>query len=139
MENVSERKGWLARNWKWFVPVVGLGTILVCAGCVALFVTVIFGSIKSSDVYQQALTRTQENTEAVEALGTPIDAGFWVSGSIEVSGPSGSADLAIPVSGPKSSGTLYVVAIKSAGLWKFTTLQLALKGSDDRIDLLAGR
>jgi hypothetical protein len=139
MESTSEKKSWWSRNWKWFVPVVGLGMIVVCVGCIALMATAIFGAIKSSDVYQQALIRVQENAEAREALGTPIKPGFWVSGSVEVSGPGGNADLAIPVSGPKNSGTLYVVATKSAGVWEYRTLQLAPNGSSDRIDLLAGR
>jgi hypothetical protein len=139
MEYTSEKKSWWSRNWKWFVPVVGLGMIVVCVGCIALMMTTVFGAMKSSHVYQQALIRVQESAEAREALGAPIEPGFWVSGSVEVSGPSGSADLAIPVSGPKGSGTVYVVATKSAGEWEYRTLQLAPNGSSDRIDLLGGR
>jgi len=136
MENVSAKQGWLNRNWKWFVPVVAIVLILVCVGCLVLFGATIFGTIKSSDVYQLALARAQENTAAVAALGSPIEAGFFVSGSINVSGPSGSADLSIPVSGPKGSGTLYVVAKKSAGVWEFTTLELEVADSGGRIDIL---
>ena len=138
-EDAPEQKSWFARNWKWFVPVLGLGTILACAGCFAVITTTVFGAIKSSDAYQQAISIAEGNSAVVEALGTPIQPGFMVSGSIDVSGPSGNADIAIPVSGPNGSGTIYVVAVKSAGTWEFTTLQLAIDNSDERINLLPGQ
>ena len=138
MENTSKPKSWLSRNWKWLVPLVGLGTLLVCVGCVALVATGLLGTIKSSEPYQQAMTIVQDNPQAVEALGTPIRPGLFVGGSIEVTGPSGSAELSIPVSGPRGSGTLYVVGAKTLGTWQLFTLELAVKGSETRIDLLGG-
>jgi hypothetical protein len=146
MNNEPIKKNWWSRNWKWVVPVGCLASFLACVALVALFVLgvfgtvlgTVFGTIKSSDVYQQAIQELQANPEAVQALGTPVKPGLWVSGSIEVSGPTGAADLSIPVSGPNGSGTLYVVGRKSAGVWEFTTLQLAVKGSAERIDLLTG-
>lgn len=139
IEDVSEQKSWFARNWKWFVPVLGLGGLLGCVAFIGIITTVVFGAIKSSDAYQQAISIAEGNSAVVEVLGTPIQPGFMVSGSINVSGPSGNADIAIPVSGPNGSGTIYVVAIKSAGIWEFTTLQLAVDNSDERINLLSGQ
>ncbi len=139
MENTVEQKGWLARNWKWLIPLGGCGTILACVGCLALIFVTVFGAIKSSDVYQQALVMTQEHPKAREVLGTPIKAGFLPSGSINVDGSGGEADLEIPVSGPDGSGTLYAVATKSAGKWKFTTLELVVEDSGARINILPGR
>jgi hypothetical protein len=143
MDNEPIEKSWWSRNWKWLVPAGCLAVILVGVVLVALFATtivgVVFGAIRSSDVYQQALKEAQTNPAAVQALGTPIEPGLWVSGSISVTGLTGSADITIPVSGPKGSGTLYVVARKSAGAWEFTVLQLAVAGSAKRIDLLADR
>lgn len=43
-----------------------------------------------------------------------------------------------PVSSPKASGT-FVDAVKSAGSWEFTTLELEVEGSGERIDILAER
>jgi hypothetical protein len=59
-----------------------------------------------------------------------------VLGNIETTPTSGRAELAIPVSGPKGSGTLYVEAHKQAGLWKVDSLQLGIKDSEERTDLL---
>jgi hypothetical protein len=74
------------------------------------------------------------------ALGTPIKEGFFTSGSVNVSGPSGKAELAIPISGPKGSATVYVEAAKSMGQWSFSKLVVAIEGGEEgrnsRIDLL---
>jgi hypothetical protein len=109
------RKSWWGRNWKWFVPTGCLGLVLLLAGFVALLVTVIFGAMKSSDVYKDALARARANPAVIEALGTPIKDGMFLSGNTNVNGASGEANLAIPISGPKGKGTIYVAARKSAG------------------------
>jgi hypothetical protein len=143
VESNGSKQGWWSRNWKWFVPVVCLGALVLCIGCIVLLVVVIRGAsseiIKSTELCQIAMTELQANAQAVEALGTPIEIGAGVGGSYEVTGPSGSADISIPVSGPQGSGTLYVVASKSAGIWRFDVLELAVEGVAERIDLLAGR
>jgi hypothetical protein len=143
VESNGSKQGWWSRNWKWFVPVACLAALVLCIGCIAIFVVVARGAssevIESTDVCQMAMTQLQANAQAVEALGTPIEIGGGAGGSYEVTGPSGSADLSIPVSGPQGSGTLYVVANKSAGIWRFDALELAVEGVADRIDLLADR
>jgi len=130
------KRTWWSRNWKWVVPVGCLTLVLVCGGLPTLLFFVIVGSIKSSDAYTEALAKAKANEEVKTLLGEPIEAGFWVNGSIEVSGPSGKADLAIPISGPKGSATLYVVATKTAGKWQYSKLEVAPKDSGARIDLL---
>ena len=128
----QQPKGWWNRNWKWFVPVGCLGiAIFVIAG-----LALVFGIIKSTYVYKEALSRANASTQISEAVGKPIKPGFMVSGSINVSGPSGNAEIAIPISGPQGSGTIYVVAQKSAGKWTFTTLEVEIEGREHRIDLL---
>lgn len=101
-----------------------------------LFVVGIFSLIGNSDVCKAAIEKAQANAAVVEGLGEPIKRGWVVQGHIEVSTGSGHADLAIPLSGSKRKGTLYAVAVKSAGLWKFETLQLDIEGDEKRIDLL---
>jgi hypothetical protein len=131
---------WWSRNWKWAAPVgclVLLLPLLALTGFVGAILAIVFGSIKSTDVYEEALARTRSNPAAIEALGQPIEDGWLMSGQINVSGPSGSADISIPVHGPKGEGDLYVVASKSAGRWEYRTLELEVDGREDRIDLLA--
>ena len=136
MQDVAQKRGWWGRNWKWFVPVGCLIplvlAIAVCAGIVGL----VFQSMKSSWAYSEGVKLAVHNKEVVAALGEPVTPGWTVSGSVNVSGSSGHADLTIPLSGPRGKGTLYVVARKEAGQWKFTRAEVEVEGRKERIDLL---
>ena len=127
---------WWSRNWKWFVPVCIGGPILVCGGFVTLLVALVFGVIRNTEVYAQAVYAARTDAQVVAALGTPIEEGFLVSGNIEVSDQSGSADLAIPISGPYGSATIHAVAEKQRGEWFFDNLEVVVDETDERIDLL---
>lgn len=130
------RRGWWSRNWKWFVPVGCLGLVLLGVLAAAGLFFGIMGGIKRSEVFQMALERARSSPAAVEALGEPIEPGWWVSGSVNVSGAAGEASLAAPVSGPQGEGKLYVEGVKQAGEWRLTLLELEVEGGE-RIDLLA--
>jgi Cytochrome oxidase complex assembly protein 1 len=122
---------------------VGLAVGLGCGGALlmaCLFVGGIFVFIasimRSSDAYQYALTAAQRDPAVVAALGAPIEAGWFTKGRIEVSGPTGHASLAIPVSGPRGSGQIDVVADKAAGKWTYKTLSVQISGRATPLDLL---
>ncbi len=129
------RPGWWSRNWKWFVPVGCLSFIAIIAVFVTCIIVFVFSVMKSSDVYKTALSRAKANPEVVAALGTPIKDGLFVSGNTHADGASGEANLSIPISGPKGSGTVYVVATKVAGRWNYSTMEVEISGNKDRIDL----
>jgi Cytochrome oxidase complex assembly protein 1 len=129
--SASIGSGFLSNKGKW---VLGIS---VAVAVVSFFG--IFAMIGNSEVCQLAVSRVQSNRAVVEQLGQPIKRGLMVSGSIETTGPSGHADIAIPLSGPKGNGTLYAVGVKSAGIWKLETLQLAVSGHANRVDLLDSR
>jgi hypothetical protein len=132
-------KSWWQQNRKWVIP-VGIGVILLLClvplFCVAGVGASVFGLIKSSDVYQNALQEAQSHPAVNEALGEPVEPGWWVTGSIEVNNTTGNADFAVPLSGPKNSGTLYAVAFKEAGQWHFSRLEVEVQGQSERINLL---
>lgn len=130
------RRGWWSRNWRWFVPVGCLGLVLLGALAAAALFFGIMGGIKRSEVFQMALEQARSSPAAVEALGEPIEPGWWVSGSVNVTGPSGEASLAAPISGPRGEGKLYAEGVKQAGEWRLTLLALEVAGGE-RIDLLA--
>jgi hypothetical protein len=126
--------GWWSRNWKWFVP-TGCFTIILLG--VAFFVCIFvfaFSMLKSSDAYKTAVTRAKNDDRVVAALGTPIREGMFTSGKINVTGPSGEADIGIPISGPKGKATIYVIGTKSAGEWTFSKLSVQVYGGE-AIDL----
>ena len=103
---------------------------------VAGIIFLVFGALKSSEVYQTAVARAKADERVRLALGSNIHTGLFVSGSTDVSGSSGHADFAIPLAGSKGKGTIYVVAIKSAGQWQYTTLVVKTE-SGETIDLNA--
>lgn len=103
---------------------------------IALILLIVFGAMKSGDVYKDALAKAKAEPAVIEALGSPIEDGMFVSGSTNVNGASGEANLAIPIHGPKGKGTLYVVAEKSVGHWNYSNLVVEVAGTKQRIDLL---
>ncbi|NJN21145.1 MAG: hypothetical protein HC812_08090 [Leptolyngbya sp. RL_3_1] len=111
---------------------------------ISLFGSIFYGIIaflKASHAYQTALDSVQTNEKVKALIGEPIEAGFWVSGEVELSGSSGAADLTLPVTGPKGAGTVYVVGRKTDGAWHYSTLTFRPKAiapstEEPTIDLL---
>ncbi len=129
---------------------VGKGLLFGCGGCALLLALIaafsvgilfiVLSSIKHSDAYQLALAKVQASPQVQQALGQPMEAGWFFTGSIHVntdsSGSTGNANFSIPISGPKGSGTIYAVATKQNGEWIFSTLTVSIEGSPLKIDLL---
>jgi hypothetical protein len=135
----SNQPGWFARNWKWVVPLGCCGMIAAFVVFIIAIIALVFGAIRSSDACQEAVRRAENHPALVAQLGTPIKVGWFVTGSINVSGSSGDANLQVPISGPKNSATLSVVATLSGGKWNFTRLQAEVAGQGPPIDLLPSR
>jgi hypothetical protein len=130
------RKGFWGRNWKWLVP-VGCLSVMGCCGCgIGAVIFGVFGAIKQSDVYRDALAEVRKDPEVTAALGRPIEPGWWLTGNIQTSGGSGHADLTVPLSGPKAEGTMHVRAVKRGRDWRFTRLAVEVDGRRDQIDVL---
>ena len=132
---------WWSRNWKWVVPVGCLGGLVVFVGSILLFVFLVYGvvttAIRSSDRVRGGMSRARAHPELKAALGEPIESGFWLGGNINVSGASGRADLSIPISGPKGSGTMYIVGTKSDNRWQYSIMEVEVAGRPSRVNLLA--
>ena len=127
---------WFSKNWKWLVPGGCLSALVLFGAFLAMILSIVFGSMKASDPYRLAMDRATASPAVAEALGTPVKAGFFVSGNISVDGASGSADLAIPLSGPKGKGPVYVAARKAVGQWPFARLAGEADATRERVDLL---
>jgi hypothetical protein len=132
-------RGWWSRHWKWVVPLLGALMLALFTGVILLFMSALFGMLKSSDAYQQAVREAKANPAVVQALGEPIEEGWLTMGNINVNGPSGEANLQIPISGPKGEGDIYLEATKSAGQWNYSTLLVRVEGTKESIDLLDGQ
>ena len=134
------RPGWWTRNWKWFVPVSLVCILLIGAGLIVLIVTVVMGSIKSSTPYTRALAQAQADPTLIAEMGSPIEAGWYVTGSLRSTGQNSFADLTFPIHGPNKAGTLHVIALKSTMVqgmedWKITVLEAKIDGRREPIVL----
>ena len=94
---VKPQRSWLARNWGWLVAAAFV-LILSFVAAILLFV---FGLIKNSDAAKLAIKTAESSPVLAEQIGSPMKVGWIATGSIEVSTDTGSAELSIPVSGPR--------------------------------------
>ncbi len=124
--------------WGIFGGTFGIAAATICSflACFGLIVFGVFGAIRSSDFYEQALETAQNDPDVIAALGEPIEAGWWVMGTISTSGLSGEGDLIIPISGPDGSGTLYATGRRDTGEWTYFTLAVEVDGREELIDLM---
>lgn len=101
----------------------------------AIFVFV-FSLLKNSPPYENALEFAADHEAVIEVTGEPLEAGWLVSGNIQVNNATGTADLSIPVSGPDGSGHLQVEATKNGGEWYFDSLKFLDGAGGPPIELI---
>ena len=134
---VQPQRNWWTRNWKWFVPTGCLTIIVMFVAFIVSICLIVFGAMKSTDVYKDAMARAKANPAVIEALGSPIKEGMFASGNTNVNGASGESNLSIPISGPKGKGTIYLSAKKSVGRWEYSNLVVEIQSTGERINLLS--
>ncbi|MBT2750223.1 MULTISPECIES: cytochrome c oxidase assembly factor Coa1 family protein [unclassified Lysobacter] len=138
--NDRPNPGWFGRNWKWFVPTGCLTVLLLAAlalvGLIGLGIKGASGLFASSEPVRHSVTLAQANPAVVAALGTPLEVGMMIQGSMQTSNDDGHADLSLPLTGPRGKGRLCLKADRAAGRWSYSLIEIAIDGSDQRIDLL---
>jgi hypothetical protein len=116
------------RKWAW----AGLIFVVVfLPTCIAVPMT----AMKRSDAFSMSLSEIQRNEQLIEELGEPIEAGLFVTGNIQISGPDGEAELQYSVEGSRAEGQAFVYARKHAGLWELKELVVETPGK--RIGVIA--
>jgi hypothetical protein len=125
-------QSWFSRNWKWVVPLAVGAPLLFVGGILSL----VFGIMRSSEPYKYSTKLVMHDPQALQALGLPVKIGWLVTGSVNIDGSSGYADLAIPVKGGLHPGKLYVIAKKSMDVWHYESIQLGIEGQSSKLDLL---
>src|SRR3954471_3237766 len=107
----------------WKALAIGCSIILVLGiGAMIAFVMLVVNVAKRSDVYREAFARASSDSRVIERLGTPIEKGWWVIGSIHLDNSEGEANLDFPISGPKTSARVHAAATYDGNGWKYTTL-----------------
>jgi hypothetical protein len=86
----------------------------LCAGFVMLSSHLMFRAWGPLD---QALNIINNDPAVVQAFGKPITPGAFVTGEMSGGGSSSSANLSVPIYGPKRSGELNVSGSWHKGVW----------------------
>src|ERR1700758_993656 len=121
------KRSWIEQHPLWKSPLGLLVLALLIAIGATILASVIVGSFHSSDVYKEAMARASGSAQVRERIGEPIQAAWFVSGQLNVSGSTGHANLSIPIAGPRSKGLIRAVASKN-GAWRFSCLQVEIQG-----------
>ena len=112
------------------------GCVVIGAGSLAGILFVVHAAMSSSEPYKQAVARAEASQSAKDALGTPIEPGWFASGDVSLNGGgTGNADLSIPVHGSKAKGTLVVKATRKGGHWEYEAMRVEVDGGAT-VDLL---
>jgi len=131
------KRSWIECHPLWKIPLGFATLMLLIAGFAVGTGTIVVATYRHSDVYKLAMARATGNPTVREEIGEPIEAAWFISGALHINGSSGNADFSIPISGPRSNGSIRVIAFKNAGVWRFTYLQVNVAGQRTCIDLLA--
>lgn len=97
--------------------------IVVIGAVVSMFTFLLKG-----EVYEKSLAEIRSHGQVIELLGSPIEPGLFVAGSVKVSGPDGAASIQYSLSGPKGAANAYVRATRELGQW---TIRDIVVRSDD--------
>lgn len=110
--------------------------LVVVIGLFGGIVYTIIWALKASDAYQTGLESARHNDAIADLIGSPVEAGFWVFGSISLSGALDLADISFPAHGPEGSGNVHVVGNKTDGVWQYSTVTFEPQAEGREVDLL---
>ena len=114
---------------------VGLAVWVLGAVFMVGLVFAIGAAMKQSEAYQMGTALMAQDARVTERFGSPLSFGRPM-GSIETSGPGGSAKLSFAVEGPLGNGRAFVEAEKRMGSWTLLGLEVEDEASGERLRLL---
>ncbi|WAC00852.1 cytochrome c oxidase assembly factor Coa1 family protein [Lacinutrix neustonica] len=134
MEVVQERS-WFSRNWGWVLGGGCLTLIVIVVVIVGALVYKVSDAIAGSEPYTHAFSLATENEKVISFLGEPIETNGMGSTSYKHVNGSSTADLRIPIKGPKDEGVIVVSAEKINNEWSYSTLYVKIDGEMGTINL----
>ena len=124
------KRGW--RRWLF----MGAAGVVVLATAISLLV---FALLKRSEPATLALQRANAHPGVAAKIGTPLEVGWVVTGSLKNFGSEGgTVRLSLPVRGPKGRGSIAVRGVRIDGRWTYSVMQLLPDDGSPAVDLRAG-
>lgn len=131
------QKSWFARNWPWVIPVGG------CLAVILLFVfgvgAAIFGVtkvLKGSEPYEYAVKEASSNEDLIAIIGEPVETDGIMQGSINYNNGVSSADIRVPLKGPKGKASVSIKGEKRDEVWIYEAFYITIKETQEQINLL---
>ncbi|WP_044404802.1 cytochrome c oxidase assembly factor Coa1 family protein [Lacinutrix sp. Hel_I_90] len=134
MEVVQERS-WFSRNWGWVLGGGCLTLIVIVVVIVGALVYKVSDAITGSEPYSHAFAMATENEKVISFLGEPIETNGMGSTSYEHVNGASTAELSIPIKGPKGEGVIVVAAEKINDAWTYNLLYVKIDGETETINL----
>ncbi len=120
---------------------IGGVTALIVVGlsCVLGILLFVFGLLRDHTTTQQAVRLAEADARVTAVTGTPLTTGRFVTGQVSTNNGVGSANLSVPVSGPKGSGTISLAAAQDGqGNWVYSKLVFTPAAGGAVVDLQSG-
>ncbi len=139
MNELTSKKLWLNRNWKWLIPLLvlfsGAALILTLAGNEISGVVAVY---VESEIYEDALDIANKNKEVKQKLGDLESINFLAiaEGVVSYSNNSNSVDISVRVKGSKGKGRIDISANKNEGKWEYKRIQIRIKKPKETIKIL---
>ena len=126
----AELMAWEQKSRRWvFLGLIGLVTGIFGFGLLTLDVS--YRMLKKATVMTEALARISADARVQQALGTPLRAGWAVTGELEDLLDRGSARIEFSLRGPKGQAAVKLRAEKSpTGTWRYLLLEVQPSGSE---------
>jgi hypothetical protein len=144
MSDLSEpppQRSWLGRNWGWLLGCGCLAPILLCGGVAGVGYVMTnnyFNTIKSSDLYKDAVSKAKADPTVKAQVGDQLNESWWVGGVVDAN--SGKGVLVLTLTGPKGTGVLMAEADKKGAQWDYKKLEVQIPapggGAPTVVDLL---
>jgi Cytochrome oxidase complex assembly protein 1 len=125
----------MSKNAKWI-------TITACAAIIAFAVWAklftYFMDIMKGDAYKLSLIEVSKSEVVLERVGSPIEPGYMVLGTISFSNSGGGAVLQYSIKGSRSSGKVHVQANEEKGVWALERVVVVLEPDNEKILIVGG-
>ncbi len=117
-----------------------IATILV--GLLALVLgiaTIVMSVMRNSDAVTMTVDRARASQALTAEIGTPVEMGWFLGGTINIDNGKGTADVTVPVNGPKGGASIHTRATKEPDSgWVLHEATATVDASGTKIDLLDG-
>lgn len=117
---------------------LGCAIALVAALLVAFVAAVlalVFVFMRGTAPLPEALDWVRAQAPLRERLGEPIEIGWLIQGKVRIENSTGSANLQIPLEGPRDEGVLRLDAELGDGIWRYRRLDFEPEDGGAPLDL----